>query len=245
MDKTISSSNTNNTQTGANLTKLGSIAKSIASKHTSVPVRDIHVVVSVDGLKAFNQAFVREGERKNPLMAEKVNLTAQELEYYEKFLLKNRVDIVNGECRIFRNLKRLSIPCFVERVLSDVGRVQIRDRGLDIHPIVSDDVANFHFTLEQAIEISNKIESFYDDLAVVIGAMPGDEEGNPETMTLALIEGYVTGMGDYDDPLIQYIVYALQSMCQETEFNCLYYMRYDDVKTIEANISALGRSLVI
>jgi hypothetical protein len=142
-------------------------------------------------------------------------------------------------------LKRLAMPCFVERVLTDVGRVTIRERGLDIHPAVDDSYRKKMISLDDAIVISQKIESFYDDLAVVLGAMPGDEGGNSETMTLALIEDYVVGMGDYDDPLVQYIVFALQCMLIETEYNSLYYMRYDDVRTIEANMSALGRSLVL
>lgn len=219
--------------------------KRINSKRTSVPTRNLHIKVGIEGMTSFNEAFIREGIRKNPLTAEKVNLTTEELADYESFLLVNRVDIVNGTCKQFRMLKRLSMPCFVERCLTDVGRVQIRERGLDIHPVVDDELRENIITLEEAIEISLKIEAFYDDLAVVIGAMPGDEGGNSETMTLALIEDYVIGMGDVDDPLVQYIVYALQMMLQETEFNALYYMRYDDVRTIEANISALGRSLVL
>lgn len=219
--------------------------RTINSKHTSVPMRDLHVKVGIEGMASFNEAFVREGERKNPLMAEKVNLTTEELADYEMFLLVNRVDIVDGKCKTFRMLKRLAMPCFVERVLTDVGRVTIRERGLDIHPAVDDSYRKKMISLDDAIVISQKIESFYDDLAVVLGAMPGDEGGNSETMTLALIEDYVVGMGDYDDPLVQYIVFALQCMLIETEYNSLYYMRYDDVRTIEANMSALGRSLVL
>ncbi len=225
--------------------KIAEEARAMQSKRTSVPVRHLHVQVSVDGMAAFNNAFVREGIRKNPLMAEKVNLTADELLDFEKFLLAARIDIVDGKCTIFRSLKRLAMPCFVERILSDVGRVFIRDRGLDIHPVVGDDFREDIISLEKAIEISNKVEAFYDDLAVVVGAMPGDEGGNLETMTLSLIEGYVVGMGDYDDPLVEYIVYALQCLLIETSYNSLYYMRYDDVRTIEANIAALGRSLVL
>lgn len=219
--------------------------KNVNSKHTAVPVRNLHVKVGIDGMASFNEAFVREGARKNPLTAEKVNLTTDELADYEKFLLVNRVDIVDGRCKIFRNLKRLAMPSFVERVLTDVGHVQIRDRGLDIHPVVDDSIRKNLISLDDAIQISLKIEAFYDDLAVVLGAMPGDEGGNSETMTLSLIQDYVVGMGDYDDPLVQYIVFALQLMLEESEFNALYYMRYDDVHTIEANMSVLGRSLVL
>lgn len=215
----------------------------VNSKHTSVPVRELHILVAeTEAMRSFNEAFVREGMRKNPLMAEKINLTVDELSDYENFLIHKRVEIVQGTCREFRVLKRLAMPCFIERVLTDIGRVKILERGLDIRPVADDSQI---ITLAEAIEISNKIESFYDDLAVVVGAMPGAEEGNPETMTMALIEGYILGQGDYDDPLVQYIVYFLAMTLQETQFNCLYYMRYDDVRTIASNISALGRSLVL
>lgn len=217
--------------------------ENINSKRVSVPVRELHVrVAESEAMKSFNAAFVREGMRKNPLMADKVNLTETELADYENFLIHKRVEIVEGKCRDFRLIKRLAMPCFIERVLTDIGRVKILSQGLDIHPVADDSET---ISLEEAIVISSKIEAFYDDLAVVIGAMPAAEEGNVETMTMALIEGYVLGQGDYNDPLLQYIVYFLQLTLEETQFNCLYYMRYDDVRTIESNISALGRSLVL
>lgn len=218
-------------------------AAKLAAKHVPTDMRNINVNVSVsNGMKQFNHAFVEEARRKNPLMADSVGLTEEELENYENFLLKNRVDIVNMESKNFRQLKRLAMPCFVERALTDVGEVVLRDRALDIHPVF---VGEVKIDLSEAIAISNKIEAFYNDLAVVEGAMPADPNGNVEVMTLALIEGWVMGMGDYNDPLVEYICYALGLMMDETEFNSLYYMRYDDVKTIECNMAALGRSLVV
>lgn len=219
--------------------------KQVNSKRTTVPPRELHVCVNVTAMSSFNHAFVSELERKNPLLSDKLNLTEEELIKYETFLLVNRVDIVNQNCKIIRNLKYLAMPCFVERVMTDVGICKIRDRALIIYPKVSDELRSNLITLEEAIQISSKIESCINDLAVVERAMPLAIEGNPEVMTLALIEDYVVGMGDYDDPLVQYITFALSCMLEETEFNNLYYMRYDDVKTIESNICVLGRSLVV
>lgn len=218
-------------------------ASRIASKHVPTSMRTIAVKVHVsNGLKQFNHAFVQEAGRKNPLMADRVNLTEEELYAYEEFLLKNRVDVVKLESRNFKQLKRLAMPCFVERVLTDVGEVMIRDRALSIKPVYDGGEV---ISLEEAIAISDKVDAFYDDLAVVEGAMPGDPNGNPEVMTLALIEGYVMGMGDYNDPLVEYICYALGLLMEETQFNALYYMRYDDVRTIECNMAALGRAMVV
>lgn len=218
-------------------------AAKIANKHVPTNMRTVTVKVEAsEGLKQFNHAFVTEAGRKNPLMQDKVNLTEDELLQYEEFLISERVKIVDMKSTQFRYLKRLAMPCFVERVLTDIGEVVIRDRALSIHPVCE---IKPRIDLQQAFEISSKIDAFYDDLAVVEGAMPGDTTGNPEVMTLALIEGYVMGMGDYDDPLVEYICYALGLLMDETQFNALYYMRYDDVKTIECNMAALGRSMVV
>lgn len=225
------------------ISSLSKEAQAIGSKHCPIKMRTLHVQVSFDGMKHFNEAFIKEGERKNPLLARQVNLSLDELVEYEKYLLYQRVLIVNNQCTNFRRVKRLAMPCFIERVLTDVGRVQIRNKALDIWPVTglkAEEVISF----EEAVAISDKIESFYDDLAVVVGAMPADMTGNPETMTVALIQDYVIGMSDTQDPLVEYIVFALQAILQETEYNNLYFMQYDDVKTIESNMSVLGRSLV-
>lgn len=209
---------------------------SMGAKHVPVPMRKITVKVGTANLDGFNQAFIREANRKNPLKAKEVNLTADELARYEQFLLDCRVRLVNDTCRNFRQIKRLAMPSFVERILSDVGRVTLRNQAIDIWPVAD----SSDMTIEEAFAISDKIEAFMDDLAVVVGAMPAQPEGNVETMTVVLIQDYVVGMGDTEDPLVEYIVYALGSVLQEKEFENLYFLRYDDVRTIECNMSALG-----
>lgn len=225
------------------LRSLEETLKQVNSKHTPVPVREVILKITVsEAVKSFCDAFVREGYRKNPLCAEKINLTVDELMEYVQYLIHKRIEVVKGTCRDYRRIKRLAMPCFIERMLTDIGRVRILDKGLDIRPECDDQPA---IDLTKAIEISDKIESFSDDLSVVTGAMPREEMGNPETMSMALIQDYVLGMGDYDDPLLQYIVTFLQLQLEDEMFNNLYCMRYDDVKTIMSNITALGRSLVV
>lgn len=218
--------------------------REVNSKPTPVPIRELHVhIVESEAMRSFNEAFVREGYRKNPLLAAEMNLTEEELYDYEVFLIHKRVEIVQGRCKDFRLIRRFAMPCFIERVLTDIGKVRIPERGLIIYPKVDESIETI--PVLEAQKISDRILAFYDDLSIVVGAMPGTEAGNPETMTMALIEDYVRGMGDYNDPVLEYIVYFLKLQLEEKQFNCLYYMEYDDAKTIAVNMATLGTRLVV
>lgn len=222
--------------------KLSSELKRVAPKPIPVAVETLNIQIATGAtLTDFAKAFVEEGYRKNPLLAERVALTEEELLEYIHYLISKRVEVVSSACKDWRKICRLSMPCFVELILTSIGKVQLRNQGIEIYPVVAEPST---MSYEAAMKVSAKVEAFEDCLAVVIGAMPGNMDGDESIMTMAVINGYVRSMSVVDDPVAEYITYFLQLTLEEQLFDNLYRMQYDDVKTIQAQIASLGRVLV-
>lgn len=221
--------------------KLAQELSKIASKSVPVAVDVVNIQIAADAtLDDFCRAFVKEGYRKNPLMAERVNLTEEELRSYCQFLIQKRVEIVNGKCREWQLIKRFAMPCFIEMVLTSIGIVKVREKGIELVPTceMSD------LKAEDFMETSGKVEAFVNDLAVVCGAMPADLEGDVDLMSMAVIDGYVRGMEKVDSPVAEYVAWFLQLTLEEKLFTNLYRVQYDDVRTIESMIASLGKVIV-
>lgn len=198
---------------------------------TSVPMELIEVGVSVNGLVGdYAKAFVNEAYRVNPGRANQVQLSEEEVLAYCDYLLTKRVEIINNECKDFRQLKSLYIPSFIQYVLSMIGKVVIRDYGLTIMPVVEE---KSKMTLKQAYVISEKIGSFENDLQIVQDAMPRDINGNSDVMSTALIAGYVRSLKRVGHPAATYVTAFLNmSLRKETAFQTLYRIQYDDLEFI-------------
>lgn len=154
-----------------------------------IPAKQETIVVEIDPaimVDAYAESFVKEAERKNPLKAERVGLTAEEMRSYARFILKQRVLSVEGNCSLYRQLKPLYIPSYLQYAISMVGEVVIRQKGLRLIPHYDEKV----ITIEEAREISEKIGYFVEDLQIVRDAMPRDAAGDVDTMSTALIAGY-------------------------------------------------------
>jgi hypothetical protein len=208
-----------------------------SAKPISVPMETIEVVVTAeDMVQDYADAFVKEAIRKNPLRAEQVNLTTQEMRDYAKFLLVKRIECVHGECGDWRRLKSLWIPVFLQYSLRMIGEVKITDRGLRIMPIVENDEI---ISLEEALQISNKIAYFESDLNMVQDAMPRDNSGDESVMSTALIAGYVRSMEEVSHASDTYVSAFLgMKIKEEQAFSVLYRVQYDDVQFIRAVLTS-------
>jgi hypothetical protein len=204
-----------------------------SSKPTAVPMETIHATISSENLLApYGKAFVNECYRVNPLKAEQVKLTGEEMEQYSKFLLDRRVRAVLGTCDDFRKLKSLYIPSWIQYNLSMIGEVIMRDRGLRILPELEEtDIITF----DQALAISEKIGSFEDDLQIVKDAMPRSTEGNKDVMMTAVIAGYVRSIDKVEHVSSTYVSAFLgMKLKEEMAMQVLYRVQYDDVAFIAA-----------
>lgn len=220
--------NNNNASTFTSL-DLGS------AKPISVPMETIEVKVEGDLFGNYAKAFVREAYRKNPLRAEQIKITAEEVDAYSRFLLTKRIESVNGTCADFRKLKALYIPVWIQYNLAMIGRVVIRDRGITLMP-VEDSVSKM--TLEEAIEVSEKIGMFEDDLQIVQDAMPRTEDGDLDVMSTALIAGYMRSLNPVKHVASTYAAAFMGlKLKEEVAFAALYRVQYDDIAYIASALT--------
>lgn len=186
-------------------------------------------------LKDFGNAFVMEAQRKAPLKADRVNLQPDEVTSYVGFLLKQRVLYVHQECKLWRKLKVLWMPAFVQFALERYGRVINRQFGLTMMPVTDDaNLIGAEMTYEEAVAISEKIAAFESELQIVQDAMPRSIEGDADVMATALIAGFVRSTRVVKHVASTYITAFLNlKLRQETMFKALYRVQYDDIKYIQ------------
>lgn len=204
-------------------------------KPTSVPMQTIETLVDGSLFGDYAHAFVREAYRKNPLRAEQVSLTAEEVEAYTQFLLTQRIKCVQGNCPDFRKLKVLYIPAWIQYNLAMIGEVYIRDRGIKLVPI-QDSVSTM--TLEEALKVSEKIGMFEDDLQIVQDAMPRDIKGDVDVMSTALIAGYMRSLNPVTHVAATYAAAFMGlKLKEEMAFAVLYRVQYDDIAFIASALT--------
>jgi len=206
-----------------------------SAKPISVPMETIEVKVEGDLFGNYAAAFVKEAYRKNPLRAEQVGLTAEEVDAYSRFLLTKRIESVNGTCSDFRKLKALYIPAWIQYNLTMIGRVVIRDRGITLIPVED---SSSKMTLEEAIAVSEKIGMFEDDLQIVRDAMPRTDEGDLDVMSTALIAGYMRSLNPVKHVASTYAAAFMGlKLKEEVAFAALYRVQYDDIAYIASALT--------
>ncbi len=203
-----------------------------AAPATSVSTETIEVVLGTESgiFRDYAKAFTREAWRVNPLRAEQVKLTDEEMVDYVDFLLEERIKSIDDNCPEWRKLKTLYIPSFVQYALAMVGYVHLRDRGLILKPVKEKEAV---MTLDEAFEVSNKISQFQGELSMVADAMPRGHEGDVDTMSCILTDGYVRSMVQVEHPVSTYVAAWLGSqLAADCAFHTLYRVQYDDIQTI-------------
>jgi hypothetical protein len=206
------------------------------TKPTSIPQETVKIQISLDNLVGkYGHAFVNEAYRVNPLRAEQVKLTEDEVQAYCNYLLTQRVKSVHQNCPDFRKLKVLYIPAWVQYCLSMVGIVTLRDVGLRIEPEMESEST---MTYEEAVAISEKIGSFENDLQVVKDAMPRSVDGNTDVMSTALIADYVRAIRPVEHVASTYVTAFLGlKLKEEVAFQAIYRVQYDDVEFIASALT--------
>lgn len=206
------------------------------TKPTSVPEETIHAIISASNLFAgYARAFINEAYRVNPLTAREMALKDEEIEKYIVYLLSKRIECVENRCKDFRRLKVLYIPAWIQFNLSMVGEVNIREKGLRIVPELEEEV---ELTFEQAVEISNRIGAFEDDLQILKDAMPRSIEGDRDVMTTALIAGYMRSIDKVEHVVSTYVAGFLGlKIREEAAMSVLYRVQYDDIAFIASALT--------
>lgn len=211
----------------------------------SVPMETVEVIVSSKELMSdYAKAFVREAKRVNPQRWEQVQLTEEEMVAYSKFLLVQRIKSVNDECTDWRKLKRLYIPVFLQYTLRMIGIVTMRDIGLRMVPVLSEDDVDT-ITVEEALAISEKIsywDTVSDGLSLVVDAMPRSREGDESVMSTAMIAGYARSIKKVKHVVDTYVTKFLNmKLKEELAFKVLYRVQYDDADYIATALTGSWR----
>jgi hypothetical protein len=213
-----------------------------ANKPTYAGVVEIQVnILGGELITRYAQTVIKEIMMTEPLRFERSNLDVEKVVAYTKFLINERVKCVNGECKIWRQLKTLSIPVFVQLVLSKIGRFFDRHTGRDFKPSVSAEFIKEMISFDEAKKISESLEYFDDVIGQRKDAMPRGEEGDQEVMSTILVADHVYGIGDAYDPKVEYITAFLNfQVSSEVAWSWLYTAKYDDVKYIYNGLCSRG-----
>lgn len=208
------------------------------TKPTTVGLEVIEVTINPDLLiSGYADAYSKELYRRNPGRAQQVNLTADNLYSYFKGCLAIRIESLTGNCKVWRQAKSLLIPAWIEFTLSQVGVVIDTDRGLRLQPTFS-----YDYDINELLETSNKLRSFMaDGLVLNRDAFPRSDEGDPDTMSMAIIDGFVQSQSRDAHPITSYIAAFLGfKIKEEAVFKLLYRVRYDDVNFISSMLLREG-----
>lgn len=207
-----------------------------STKPTSVPMEEVSVLFGVNPLfQDYAKAFIAEAARKNPNLADRVQLTVKEMEDYIAYLLYKRIEYVKDECKDFRRLWNLYIPVWIQYNLRMVGIVTNRRMGIKLIPEYDGiDVISY----DEAVLVSEKIGQFIDDLQIVQDAMPRTHEGDDDVMSTALIADYVRSFKEVEHVSATYVSAFLgMRLKQEAALASLYRIQYDDIGFIASALS--------
>lgn len=212
-------------------------------KPTSVQNEIVEVIVNPsDLLASYAKNFVNEALRKHPLLAEQVSLTDTEVQEYAKYLLRQRVEHVNGNRKSARFVNLLYVPVWIEYTISNVGKLIIRDLGLTFVPKWDEDLATI--TDSEAKAISERIAMFEDVLQIVKNAFPNDDIGDQDLMTTALIADYVRATKELAHPVTTYLTAFLGlKLREENAFKVLYRVQYDDLSYLAQALDSEGPNI--
>lgn len=202
------------------------------TKPTTASFETISVKIVPEVMLAdYALAYANEFHRRNPVKAEAVNLTKEELQDYFTGLLIIRVQYVNGACKVWREAKQLLIPTWIEFTLSQIGKVVDADRGLCFVPTIEGIV-----DISKLLAVSDKLRSFLPDgISLHKDAFPRSTEGDVETMSMAVIGQYVYSQSKDAHPISSYVASFLGFKLQEeAAYKMLYRVRYDDIEFIRA-----------
>lgn len=209
---------------------------------TVVTTSDFETIeVSVDPnfmLGDYAKAMARDLQRRNPLRFDSVITTLPDgfdgmedaLNYYVIGLLKYRIQAVHDICSVWRQIKRLVIPPYIQFALSMIGKVTDVDHGRKFVPKI-DEVEDVD--LHVMLQISETISIFQlDGVSLLTDAFPRSQEGDKETMSYAIIDGYVKGIERSEVAKSYIAVFLGLKLKKETEFRAIYSVRYDNAEYV-------------
>jgi hypothetical protein len=200
---------------------------------TSAALQTIEVEIDPELImKDYARVFTANLQRVNHDKFLDSGITQEKVFDYFKGILKIRVESVQNNCPNWRKAKALYIPAWVQFAISRVGEYIDRKRGLKFVPVYEE-----QYDLSSMLEFSITLSSWVEDgIDMFKDAFPRDREGDPDTMSLAVIDNYVKGINQVpsiNSYIAAFLGFKLKS---DNNFAMLYRIRYDDVDFISSSL---------
>lgn len=185
--------------------------------------------------------LVHDLERRNPIRFDTVSKQLQSEGYdlqelfksYVSDLARLRVQMVKRTCKVFREAKLLGVPPYVQFALSQIGMIYDPDHGKMFTPSMNEE--KLELTMDQMFKATEVLRTFESDGVVSFyDAFPRDQMGDRETMSFAIIDGFVKSPEKFTHPAKSYIaVFLGMKLRQESELKALYSVRYDNIDFVK------------
>lgn len=219
-------------------------ALSSETKPIAAPLITIEVSISTSVLVSqYVKAFVRATRMRNSYLAQAHPIYDEDLLRYIAFLVKTRIEIVNGTFdQPIHKLSPLWIPTFVWHTLNNVGNVFIRNKGIKLTPVFDPNGLGGEsgepvvpMNLEGALSFSaDTMDLWSTEISMSQKSMPKEEKGDEQVMACALIENKMRGLVD-GVPSERYYLSGFLEMHlrKQNAFEILYRTQYVDISLIE------------
>lgn len=208
------------------------------TKPTGAKMQVIEVILDPElMMKDFAKAYEGELFRRNPNLAERSGLTADDLYYYFVGILAIHIDHDNvGNIKEWRRAKEIYIPAWIQHTISMVGTYVDQIRGLKFiprlqWPFVEKEGVAASYDISKLLKISELIAPFrMDGLKIMKDAFPRTPEGDPEVMSMIIAEQCVRSISPDAHPASSYVAAFLGfKLKEELAWINLYRVKYDDI----------------
>lgn len=182
---------------------------------------EIPVIPAVEGYatKLSEEIFSKDAQ-----LAVALPLDVAEACDYFLFLIKSRVQIVNGTCKCKNELKLLYVPNFIELLLSLIGVARDPDSNIVYEPQLHEEWDAWdkkNYGIDEAKAFSQKLALYHNCLPMSQHGVKFEPEGNLEFMSSCIMNR----MGDTrvcfvqkpSHPSLQYLAAFVGLQCDEDD----------------------------
>lgn len=204
------------------------------TKPTGVKMEVVEVMLNPElMMEDFAKAYEGELFRRNPNLAERSGLKADDLYEYFVGILAIHIEHDNvGNIKEWRKAKELYIPAWIQHTISMLGTYVDQIRGLKFVPrLMSEDGKTTRpYDMSKLLKISELLSPFrMDGLKIMKDAFPRTPEGDPEVMSMIIAEDCVRSITPDAHPASSYVAAFLGfKLKEELAWVNLYRVKYDD-----------------
>lgn len=209
---------------------------------TTATIDEFYVTVDPEVMMYdYGIALLHELNRRNPLKyseAVKILLsqssfsTIEEVvHHYMMSLATIRIESINGNCPVWRQVKKVSMTAVIQDALSCLGVITDRAHGFRIIPKMKKPES---YDIKELLYFSDFLDGFQDEgLKTFSDAMPRSEEGDVDTMSCVIVSEEIKSFKVDAHPTFSYIAAFLGLEPDSSKAALRYDVRYDNIHYIK------------